>query len=100
MSFYHRQADIIIRNGTIVDGTGGLPYFADIAVRGDRIDYIGDLRGVRAKLDIDAHHRYVTPGFIDSHAHSDFTMWALPEMPRSLWAAFRPLTLRSALATP
>lgn len=84
MSFYRRQADIIIRNGTIVDGTGGLPYFADIAVRGDRIDYIGDLRGVRAKLDIDAHHRYVTPGFIDSHAHSDFTMWALPEMPNAI----------------
>ena len=78
MSFYKRQPDMIIKNGTIVDGTGDLPYFADIAIIGDRIDYIGDLRGVSAPLVIDAHHKYVTPGFIDPHTHSDQSIWANP----------------------
>ena len=46
MAFYQRKPDIIIRNGTIVDGTGKLPYFADIAIIGDKIDYIGKQLGV------------------------------------------------------
>ena len=37
MAFYKGQPDIIIRNGTIVDGTGKMPYYANIAVKGDRI---------------------------------------------------------------
>lgn len=85
MGIYKRKPDIIIRNGCIVDGTGKLPYYADIAVIGDKIDYIGDLKGVEAaKLDIDAHHKYVTPGFIDSHTHSDFSIWANPEAQSSV----------------
>ena len=80
MGIYRKKPDIIIRNGCIVDGTGRLPYYADIAVVGDKIDYIGDLKGVEAaKLDIDAHHKYVTNGFIDSHTHSDYTIWGNPE---------------------
>ena len=79
MGFYNKQPDIIIRNGTIVDGTGKMPYYADIAIIGDKIDYIGDLKGVTAPLDIDAHHKYVTNGFIDSHTHSDRSVWAAPE---------------------
>ncbi|MDW7657842.1 MAG: amidohydrolase family protein [Bacillota bacterium] len=79
MSFYTRKPDLIIRNGTIADGTGQLAYFADLAVVGDKIDYIGDLKGVDAPLVIDAHHKYVTPGFIDTHTHSDWAIWANPE---------------------
>ncbi len=80
MGIYKREPDIIIRNGCIVDGTGKLPYYADLAIVGDKIDYIGDLKGVKAKkLDIDAHHKYVTNGFIDSHTHSDYTIWGNPE---------------------
>ena len=79
MAFYQRQPDIIIRNGTIVDGTGKLPYFADIAIIGDKIDYIGNLKGVSAPLEIDAHHKYVTPGFIDSHNESDYTIFSYPD---------------------
>ena len=78
MAFYKKKPDIIIRNGTIVDGTGKLPYFADIAIIGDKIDYIGNLKGVSAPLEIDAHHKYVTPGFIDTHAHSDSTIFKYP----------------------
>lgn len=84
MSFYQRRPDIIIRNGTIVDGTGSLPYFADLAIIGNKIDYIGDLKGVDAPLVIDAHHKYVTPGFIDPHSHSDWTIWANPECQSSI----------------
>ncbi len=85
MSFYRRQPDIIIRNGKIADGTGNPSYYADIAIIGDRIDYIGDLRGVDAPLDIDAHHKYVTPGFIDSHSHTDETIWGNPEAKSSVY---------------
>ena len=52
MGFYKRQPDIIIRNGTIVDGTGKLPYYADVAVIGDKIDYIGNLKDVSAPLEM------------------------------------------------
>ena len=79
MAFYKGKPDIIIRNGTIVDGTGKMPYYADIAVKRDKIAYIGNLRGIRAPLEIDAHHKYVTNGFIDSHTHSDRSVWAAPE---------------------
>ena len=78
MAMYKKTPDIIIRNGTVVDGTGAPAYYADIAIVGDKIDYIGDLKGVSAPLEIDAHHKYVTPGFIDPHSHADFTMWANP----------------------
>lgn len=79
MAFYQRKPDIIIRNGTIVDGTGKPAYYADIAIVGDRIDYIGNLKNVSAPLEIDAYHRYVTPGFINCHSHSDGTIFRYPE---------------------
>ena len=79
MAFYKRKPDIIIKNGAIVDGTGAPVYYADIAIIGDKIDYIGDLKAVEAPVVIDAHHKYVTPGFIDGHSHVDFTLWAAPE---------------------
>ena len=79
MAFYKKTPDIVIRNGIIVDGTGKEKYYADIAVIDDKIDYIGDLRGVQGKLEIDATGKYVTPGFIDSHTHSDRAIWGNPE---------------------
>ena len=79
MGIYRRKPDIIIRGGTVIDGTGKPGYFADVAVIGDKIDYIGDLSGVTAPLEIDAHHKYVTPAFIDPHTHSDRCIWGNPE---------------------
>ncbi len=84
MSMYKKKPDIIIKNGTIVDGSGSPAYFADIAIVGDKIDYIGNLQGIEAPLVIDAHHKYVTPGFIDTHTHSDQTIWANPECQSSV----------------
>lgn len=84
MSLYQKKPDIIIRGGVVLDGTGGPEKYADIAIVGDKIDYIGDLRGVEAKRVIDAQGKYVTPGFIDPHSHSDFTIWANPECESAL----------------
>lgn len=84
MSLYQKKPDIIIRGGVVLDGTGGPEKYADIAIVGDKIDYIGDLRGVEAERVIDAQGKYVTPGFIDPHSHSDFTIWANPECESAL----------------
>ena len=62
--------DLIIRNGTIVDGTGGEPFVADVAIDGDRIAAIGTDLG-EAEREIDATGRLVTPGFVDIHTHYD-----------------------------
>ncbi|MBK1658484.1 N-acyl-D-amino-acid deacylase family protein [Paracraurococcus ruber] len=64
------MADLVIRGGTIVDGSGAPPRRADIAVEGGRIAAIGD--GLpRGREEIDATGRLVTPGFVDIHTHYD-----------------------------
>lgn len=65
------DVDLIIRNGTIVDGTGSAPYQADIAIHRGRIQAIGANLRVRAEDDIDARGEIVTPGFVDIHTHYD-----------------------------
>src|SRR5687767_1063833 len=75
----HGQAqsfDIIIRGGTVIDGSGTPRYDADIAVRSGFIAAIGDLGGATAATQIDARGLYVTPGFINIHSHAAAT--ALP----------------------
>jgi N-acyl-D-amino-acid deacylase len=62
--------DLVIRNGTVVDGLGGVPYRADVAVRGDVIAAVGSLNGVGTR-EIDATGLLVTPGFVDLHTHYD-----------------------------
>ena len=62
--------DLIIRNGSIVDGTGAPARSADIAITGDRIEAVGDISGT-AKREIDARGLAVAPGFIDVHSHDD-----------------------------
>jgi N-acyl-D-amino-acid deacylase len=62
--------DLIIRKGTIVDGTGAEPFISDIAIEGDTIVAIGNIRG-GSKQEIDAHGKTVTPGFVDIHTHYD-----------------------------
>lgn len=64
------KADIIVRGGTIVDGTGSPPFEADVAISGDRIVDIGKSAG-NAREEIDARGKIVTPGFIDVHTHLD-----------------------------
>ena len=62
--------DLLITNASIVDGTGSPAYFGDIGVSDGKIVRIGKDLG-EAKKTIDATGLTVTPGFIDSHSHSD-----------------------------
>ena len=63
--------DLIIRNGSIVDGLGGEPYVGDVAVRDGVITAVGSLNGDTAEREIDATGLLVTPGFVDLHTHYD-----------------------------
>ncbi|MCP3732783.1 amidohydrolase family protein [Sphingomonas sp. MG17] len=62
--------DIVIRNGSIVDGTGTPPFAGDVAVKDGRIAAVGAVAGGAAE-EIDAAGRIVTPGFVDIHTHYD-----------------------------
>jgi N-acyl-D-aspartate/D-glutamate deacylase len=62
--------DLVIRNGTIIDGTGRAPREADVAICGKRIAAIGEIPGGGAE-EIDARGKLVTPGFVDIHTHYD-----------------------------
>ena len=57
--------DLIIRNGTIYDGSGAASYVGDVAIHGDRIAAIGDLGGARGDAEVDAEGLAVSPGFIN-----------------------------------
>jgi N-acyl-D-amino-acid deacylase len=63
--------DLIIRNGRVIDGTGRRAFNNDIAIAGDRIAEMGDLRNVPAKRIIDARGQIVAPGFIDMLGQSE-----------------------------
>ena len=71
--------DIVIRNGSIVDGSGNPWYYGDVGVRGDRIEAIDDLSAADASRVIDARGKIVCPGFMDMHALSDIMLLAEPE---------------------
>ncbi len=63
--------DLIIRNGRVIDGTGKPAFNNDIAIKDDRIVEMGNLRGVKAKREIDARGQIVAPGFIDMLGQSE-----------------------------
>ncbi len=62
--------DLVIRNGTVVDGSGMPSYKADIAVNGNRIAKIGRVTE-KGREEVDASGKVVAPGFIDPHTHFD-----------------------------
>jgi N-acyl-D-amino-acid deacylase len=64
------QYDVIIRNGTVLDGSGAPRYRGDVAIAGGSIARVGDLAGARAEVDIDAAGLFVAPGFINIHSHA------------------------------
>lgn len=82
--------DLFITGGTVVDGTGGPPFRADVAIKDDRIaDVIAIETGAGAGLKpapavLDASGLFVTPGFIDIHSHSDFTLLVDPRAVSSI----------------
>jgi N-acyl-D-amino-acid deacylase len=71
--------DIIIHNGKIVDGSGQKAYPADIGIDNGRITEISPGLEAESQEAIDANGYIVSPGFIDMHSHSDFTLLVHPE---------------------
>ena len=63
--------DLVIKNGLVVDGSGGARYRADVGVTGGKISKIGRISGEQAGETIDAEGHVVTPGFVDAHTHMD-----------------------------
>ena len=66
--------DIILSGGTVFDGDGGPPLVQDVGVRDRRLVAMGDLSAATAQQRLDVTGLAVTPGFIDLHTHSDFTL--------------------------
>jgi N-acyl-D-amino-acid deacylase len=71
---------LLIRNGTVIDGTRAPRFEADVAVRDGRIAAIGRLDKARADAELDASGKVVAPGFIDAHTHDDRLMLSAPDM--------------------
>ncbi len=76
--------DLVIRNGTVVDGTGAPARHADVAVDGERITAVGTVDD-RGRRELDAEGRVVTPGFVDIHTHLDAQIHWDPLGTSSCW---------------
>jgi N-acyl-D-amino-acid deacylase len=72
--------DLILKNGWVIDGTGGPPFRADVAILGSLIAAVGRLEAAEphAARVLDVTGRYVVPGFIDAHVHGDLMLLADP----------------------
>ena len=71
--------DLIIRNGSVIDGTRAPRFEADLAIRDGKIVAVGKVSG-KARAEIDAAGKIVAPGFIDAHTHDDRLMLSAPDM--------------------
>ncbi|QQO08443.1 N-acyl-D-amino-acid deacylase family protein [Breznakiella homolactica] len=68
--------DLIIRGGTVIDGSGSPGFIADVAVSGDTVARIAPAIADQGKLEIDARGKTVIPGFIDPHVHEELTLFS------------------------
>ena len=76
--------DMIIKDGCVIDGTGNPSFKADVGIRDGKIAKIGNLSLHSAEEKIDAKGLVVTPGVIDIHTHSDFTLLVNPTAESSI----------------
>jgi N-acyl-D-amino-acid deacylase len=76
--------DLKIAGGDVFDGLGSGPVRADVGIAGDRIEKVGDLSGAPARREIDALGRWVCPGFVDVHSHSDAFLLLEPSAPSKI----------------
>src|SRR4026208_626400 len=72
--------DLLIRNASIIDGSGAARFEGDIGVRADRVVKIGRLDAARAATERDASGKVAAPGFIDAHTHDDRLMLSAADM--------------------
>lgn len=79
-----RTLDVLLRGGTVVDGTGAPPTRADVGIQGDRLVTGRELAGAHAGHIMDVSDLVVAPGFIDMHAHADLALLREPEAPSAL----------------
>lgn len=73
--------DILIKNGTIIDGSGSPMYRGDLGIKDGIIEEIGDLHNEHGEKEIDANGKFVAPGFVDVNNHSD-TYWRIFNDPK------------------
>ncbi len=83
--------DILIKNAQIIDGSGRLMYEADLGIKNEIIEEIGDLQNETARQIIDAKGLFVTPGFVDVNNHSD-TYWRIFSNPNLESLLFQGIT--------
>jgi N-acyl-D-amino-acid deacylase len=77
--------DLKIKGGLVIDGTGRPAFRADVGIRGDGIREIGDLSAAEAIRAVDAAGKYLCPGFIDVHSHSDAYLLIEPSAPSKIF---------------
>ncbi len=73
------EADLLLKHGKIIDGTGNSWYYGDVAVLGDRIMAVGTSVNIPAKKVIDVQNKVIAPGFIDVHTHIEGDEKASPQ---------------------
>jgi N-acyl-D-amino-acid deacylase len=72
------EYDVVIKDASIIDGSGKKPYKGSIAVKGNKIAALGEVKGDAAKT-VDAKGLYASPGWIDAHSHGDTTLLFFPK---------------------
>src|SRR6516164_1735480 len=80
--------DVLIKGGTVIDGTGGPGQPADVVIEGERIQAVERLPDAQAARTIDATGLTVTPGFVDMHSHADFVLPGLPTADSKVYQGF------------
>jgi len=68
--------DLVLRNGTVYDGSGKAPYRGDVAIKADRITYVGPHRALTGRTEIDVKGQAIAPGFINMLAHPEESLFA------------------------
>ena len=76
--------DVVVRGGTVLDGSGGRPVVEDVAVRDGRVAARGRFPPGSGAREVDARGRWVTPGFLDVHTHYDAELEASPGLGQSV----------------
>src|SRR3954465_2118592 len=75
-----QKSNLLIRNASIIDGSGAARFQGDIGVRADRVAKIGRLDKARGNIELDASGKVAAPGFIDAHTHDDRLMLSAGDM--------------------